>query len=133
MKAPTASLRLIRPLTALLLALLPATVQAQFGFTTNGGTITLTGYAGTNAVVVVPDWTNGYPVTKLGSTTFTARTNLTSVTIGTNVTSLGVRLLYKSFAMTALTVHTNNPAFSSVDGVLSRVPGQRPQRGGAVV
>ncbi len=98
--------------------MLPAAVQAQFNYTTNNGAITITGYVGTNAVVIVPDWTNGYPVTAIGSTTFTARNNLTSISIGTNVTSIGIRLLYRSYSVTAITVDTNNRAYSSVAGVL---------------
>jgi hypothetical protein len=41
-------------LSLLLLLTLPAVVQAQFTFTTNDGAITITGYTGTNSVVVMP-------------------------------------------------------------------------------
>ena len=41
-------------LAAALLAL-PAVVQAQFNYTTNNGTITITGYAGPGGDVTIPD------------------------------------------------------------------------------
>ena len=50
----------------LLLLALPVVVQAQFNFTTNNGGITITGYIGPGGVVVIPDWTNGLPVTSIG-------------------------------------------------------------------
>ena len=64
-----------------------------FTYTTNNGTITITGYTGTNTVVTIPSTINGYPVTSIGaqafSPAFVGLTNLTNVTIGTNVTSIG--------------------------------------------
>jgi len=48
-------------LRLLLLLALPAAVQAQFTFTTNNGTITITGYTGPGGDVTIPSWTNGYP------------------------------------------------------------------------
>ena len=47
---------------ALMLLALPAKVGAQLTFTTNSGAITITGYSGGGAVVI-PDTTNGWPVT----------------------------------------------------------------------
>src|ERR1019366_359508 len=41
----------------LLLLALPAAVQAQFTYTTNNGTITITGYTGTGGAVTIPDTT----------------------------------------------------------------------------
>ena len=51
--------------------LLPAAVNAQFVFVTNAdNTITITDYIGTNDQVTIPDTTNGYPVTTIGSDAF---------------------------------------------------------------
>ena len=68
---------------------LPAVLQAQFTFTTNNGTITITGYAGSGGAVTIPDTINGLPVTDIGDDTFDHRSRPTSVTIGTNVTNIG--------------------------------------------
>ena len=37
------------------------TVQAQLIFTTNNGSLRITGYTGTNGTFVIPDSINGYP------------------------------------------------------------------------
>ena len=53
-------------LLLLLLLMLPATVQAQFDYTTTNGTITITEYTGPGGDVIIPDTTNGLPVTSIG-------------------------------------------------------------------
>ena len=53
-----------------LLALLPLVGQGQFTFTTNNGVITITGYTGTDSVLVIPSTTNGYPVVSIGDDAF---------------------------------------------------------------
>jgi len=119
MKKPNASRHLIRALTALLLAL-PAVVEAQFSFTTNNGAITITRYNGKGGDVTVPDWTNGHPVTTIGSSlgpqVFLNCNGLRSITIGTNATTIWSPLASFCYGLTAITVHTNNPAYSSLAG-----------------
>lgn len=76
-------------LLAVLLLVLPETVRAQFTFITNtDNTITVTGYSGTNADVVIPDSTNGYPVTSIGFGAFYYRSDVTHVTIPNSVTNI---------------------------------------------
>jgi hypothetical protein len=79
--------KLLPPL--LLLLALPAAVHAQFTFTTNNGAITITGYIGSNSLVVIPSSTNGLPVTSIGDYAFYNCTNLTDVTIADSITSIG--------------------------------------------
>ena len=74
---------------AVLLLTLPAVVQAQFNYTTDNGTITITGYTGPGGAIVIPDTINGLPVTSIGVGAF-ASTSLTSVTIPNSVTSIGL-------------------------------------------
>ncbi|HEX7617750.1 MAG TPA: hypothetical protein VF480_03415, partial [Verrucomicrobiae bacterium] len=64
----------------LCVAILPAVAQAQFTFTTNNGAITITRYTGPGGAVVIPDTTNGWPVTSMGSAAFINCTKLTDVT-----------------------------------------------------
>jgi BspA type Leucine rich repeat region (6 copies) len=65
--------------------------QAQLTFITNvNNAITITGYAGTDGTVVIPDSTNGYPVTEIGDQAFAFSSNLVDITISTNVTSIGI-------------------------------------------
>jgi hypothetical protein len=76
-------------LPLLLLLTLPALLQAQFIFTTNNGTITITGFTGSGAVVI-PDTTNGYPVTVIaGDKGVFSSSAVTSVTIPNSVTTIG--------------------------------------------
>ena len=78
-----------RLLPLLLLLALPAVVQAQFTYTTNNGTITITGYTGSGGAVTIPSTINGLPVTSIGDYAFYNCTSLTSVTIPNSVTSIG--------------------------------------------
>ena len=100
--------------TSLLLLLLarPAAVQAQFTYTTNNGTITITGYTGPGGDVTIPDTINGLPVTAIGGNyssgywagAFYQRTSLTSVTIPNSVTSIGEYAFYECTSLTSVTI-----------------------------
>jgi len=78
-------------LLSLLLLALPAVVQAQFTFTTNNGTITITGYTCPGSVMaVIPSTINCYRVTSIADNAFqSCQTLTTSVTIPDSVTSIG--------------------------------------------
>jgi len=125
----------------LLLSALPAVAPAQFTYTTNGdGSLNLSRYSGSAGTVVIPNTTNGLPVTSIGDTAFFEATSLTNVIIGTNIVSIGYQafsysglaavtlpgsvtnLAFDAFfdcnSLLAITVNTNNPIYSSVAGVL---------------
>ena len=72
----------------LLLLALPAAVEAQYNYTTNNGTITITAYTGPGGAVAIPTAINGLPVTRIGAYAFSCNSSLNSVTIGNNVTSI---------------------------------------------
>ena len=77
-----------------LLLSLPALVQAQFNYTTNNGTITITGYTGPGGVVTIPGTINGLPVTSIGDVAFynggrPLPYTLICITIPDSVTSIG--------------------------------------------
>jgi hypothetical protein len=57
-------------------------------------------------------------VTSIGIWTFDGCSSLTSVTIGNSVTNIGEAPFSFCSSLTAITVDTNNPVYSSVDGVL---------------
>src|SRR5664280_996461 len=81
-------MKTMKLLTFLLLAL-PAVVQAQLTFTINNGAITITGYIGNPTVLIIPNTTNGYPVTTIAAFALQGNNTLTSLTIGTNVSNIG--------------------------------------------
>jgi hypothetical protein len=89
-------------LLPLLLLTLPAMVQAQdYTYTTNGGSITITGYAGPGGAVTVPDTIGGLWVTLIYDKAFQDCTNLTRITIPYRVESIG------SWAFSGCTSLTN--------------------------
>ena len=118
--------------TAMLMLLaLPAPLQAQFNYTTNNGTITITGYTGSGGAVTIPSTTNGLPVTAIGGYyegglpphgvwrgAFYECNSVTSVTIPSSVTNIDEDAFVFCFGILAITVDTNNPVYSSLAGVL---------------
>ena len=91
-------------LTLLLLLTAPATVHAQFRYTTNNGTITITGYTGPGGAVVIPSSTNGYPVTSIGTAAFQFISSITSVTIPNSIASIGTQAFRRCSGLTDISI-----------------------------
>src|SRR5665213_1916330 len=89
---------------ALLLLALPAVAQAQFGYTTNNGAITITGYTGPGGAVTIPSAINGLPVTRIGDKAFYYCSSLTSVAIPNSVTSIGDFAFWECRGLTSVTI-----------------------------
>ena len=89
---------------ALLFFGLATSVQAQFTYTINNGTITITGYTGTNSVLTIPSTIDDLPVTDIGTNAFAYCHNLTSVTIPESVTSIGYIAFYQCVGLTNITI-----------------------------
>ena len=88
----------------LVLLALPAAVQAQFNYTTNVGSITITGYTGPGGDVAIPDTINGLPVTSIGQGAFASCTSLTNVTIPESVTCIGDYAFWNCTRLTTITI-----------------------------
>jgi hypothetical protein len=92
-------------LIAVVVVLVACPSQAQFTYTTNNGTITITGYAGTNNDVVIPSTIDGLPVTSIGTNAFlNAYYTVTSVTIPDSVTSIGDGAFADCSSLTSITI-----------------------------
>ena len=94
---------IMKLLPFLLLLLLPARVQAQFNFTTNNGTITITLYTGPGGAVVIPSSTNGLPVTAIGYAAF-YNTSVTSISIPNSVTSIANEAFNHCFDLASVSI-----------------------------
>ena len=99
-------------------AMLPAVAQAQLTFTTNNDAITITGYTGSDGTVVIPDTTNGYPVSAIADYAFYGISTLTNLTIPSSVTNIGVFEFQACSGLTNVTVDGANPNYASAGGVL---------------
>ena len=87
-----------------LLLTLPAAVQAQFTFTTNAdNTLTITGYTGSNGVVMIPGTIEGLPVTSIGDWAFYA-TSVTNILIPDTVTNIGDGAFFDCQSLTNVTI-----------------------------
>ena len=116
-------------------------VAVTMNYTTNNGTITITGYSGSGGTVAIPETINGLPVVNIGDNAFDGCTDLTnvsipnsvtnignwafadcenliSVSIGNSVVSVGLGAFARCAKLLAITVDALNPVYSSVDGVL---------------
>ena len=141
-KSQTSKIACVAKFWLLLLFLAPPVMtQAQYTFTTNSdGSLNIAQYTGSGGAVIIPNTTNGLPITSIGDAAFFNNSTLTSVTVGTNVAIIAdqafsyssmtnvtlpdsvTNIAFDSFldcnSLTAITVATNNPDFSSAAGVL---------------
>jgi hypothetical protein len=118
-----------RILPLLLLLILHTLAEAQFNYTVENGTVTITGYTGPDGDVVIPGRIDGLPVTSIGDYAFSGSTGLTSVVIPDSVTSIGGVAFYGCTGLTSITIPDSvtsigSWAFSSCTGLTSiTIPG----------
>jgi len=101
-----------------LLVLLPFAAQAQFNYTIENNTVTITKYTGDGGAVTIPNVIEGLPVTTIGGSAFFEQDQVTKVTIGNSVTSIQGGAFANCGGLTAISVSRGNPYYSSLDGVL---------------
>ena len=80
--------------------LLPGTLQAQFTFITNNGTITITGSSGNPTSLNIPSTINGYPVTSIADYAFNYGESLRSVTLPNTVSNIGFAAFINCYNLT---------------------------------
>ncbi len=102
----TRNLGILTVLSLFLWAAIPrvAAQEADYTFTTNNGTITITWYTGPGGVVTIPDMFNGLPVTSIGDYAFGYRSSMTSITIPNSVISIGFRAFFGCPVLTSITI-----------------------------
>lgn len=105
-----------------LLVLWPAVVRAQFTCITNAdNTITITGYTGSNGVVIIPDTIDTFPVVSIADWAFYNSTNVTTVMISSNVFNIGNYTFYDCTGLANVTIpdSVTNIGISAFAGCLS--------------
>jgi BspA type Leucine rich repeat region (6 copies)/PKD domain len=100
-----------------LLVLTASAAQAQFNYITNDGIAIITGYTGPSGPVAIPSTLGGLPVTVIEGSGF-EDTGITSVAISASVTNIQAQEFAPNDSLTSFTVDSNNPAYSSTNGVL---------------
>jgi hypothetical protein len=84
-------------------------------YTTNNGTITITGYTGPGGAVTIPSTINGSPVTSIGYGAFAHWTSLTSVTIPNSVTDIESSAFAYCTSLTSVYFLGNAPSTYGTD------------------
>ncbi|MGA2555618.1 MAG: leucine-rich repeat domain-containing protein [Verrucomicrobiota bacterium] len=99
--------RIVCGVVVLLASLLaaPAT-QAQFAYTTNNGTIIITGYTGSGGAVIIPAEIADLPVTSIGDWAFYS-TGVINVTIADTVTNIGDGAFFDCESLTNIAIGAN--------------------------
>lgn len=110
--------RLALVLSGFILLCLPLAAKAQLTYSTNGSSITITGYSGPGGSVVIPDTISGLPVTTIRTNSFTSCTNLTGITVPASITNIGALTFNRCTSLTNIIVNATNPTYSSLNGVL---------------
>jgi hypothetical protein len=95
--------RLLWLVPQILLLTLCGNAQAQFTFTTNNGTITITGYTGPGGDVIIPSTINGLPVTGIGEWAF-YDSPVPNVLIPDSVTNIADGAFFDCASLTNVTV-----------------------------
>ena len=78
--------------------------KAQFAFSTNNGSVTITAYNGPGGAVIIPTNINGLPVTAIADEAFYERYSVTSLAIPDTVTNIGNYVFYNCGNMTGVTL-----------------------------
>jgi hypothetical protein len=129
-----------------LAALLPGGVNAQFNYTLSNNAVTITAYYGSGGAVQIPSKINNLPVVSIQHGSFDPYNTgnwanvtsisipdsvnnidyyafqncntVTNITFGAGVISIGFDAFVYCGGLMAITADTNNPAFSTVNGIL---------------
>ncbi len=85
----------------------PSIAQAQYEYTIQQGTITLTAYTGSDGIITLPDTIEGLPVTTIGNGAFAGRTGVTRINIPDSVTTIGSGAFANCYDLSSVTIGSN--------------------------
>ncbi|WP_321428971.1 leucine-rich repeat protein [uncultured Methanolobus sp.] len=81
-----------------------ATPASDFTYTSDGSSVTITKYVGSDGIVIIPAEIEGLPVTTVGALAFQSCSALTTVSIPNSVTSIGASAFEDCSALTSLSI-----------------------------
>ncbi|MEI6167195.1 MAG: leucine-rich repeat domain-containing protein [bacterium] len=90
-----------------LCAVTSSAITPDYTYITNNGSITITGYIGTNTAVTITNKINGLTVSCIGDSSFQYKTSLTSVTIPSSVVRIGNSAFSTCYNLTNVTFGSN--------------------------
>ena len=108
----------------------PAVVMAQYRCTTNGSTVTITGYVGApslpSGALSIPGTISGHAVTSIGDLVFQKCINLRSVVIPSGVTNIGAHAFISCTNLWNVTIptgvtHIGSAAFAYCSSLITLV------------
>jgi len=83
------------------------TINQDYHYTTNNGTITITEYTGLGGNVIIPGTINTLPVTSIGNSAFYSCNRLSKVKIANSVTNIGNDAFRSCTGLTDIMIPTN--------------------------
>lgn len=134
--------RILIPIISLFAVTTTVALQSgDFTYTVNGALVTITGFTGSDATVIIPETIDELPVTAIGFFAFYNHTDLTgitipnsvlsikggafasckslsSITIPRSVSSIGIQVFDGCTNLNAIVVDSLNSFYCSLDGVL---------------
>ncbi|MCL2488281.1 MAG: leucine-rich repeat protein [Oscillospiraceae bacterium] len=94
-----------------------AEISGNFQYEISGGEAVITGFSGNDADVAIPETIGGKPVTGIKNNAFT-NIGIVNLTIPKTVTNIGDHIIHRCRSLKNIHVDPDNPAYSSIDGVL---------------
>ena len=91
--------------TTLVSAIATVTLPSDFVFTVTDTAATLVNYNGSDAVIEVPAFYNGLPVTKIGNSAFEGNTVMTSVSLPNSIEVIGAKAFKGCINLSQMTTH----------------------------
>jgi PKD repeat protein len=99
-----------------------ASPASNFTYTSDGSSVTITKYTGSDGIVIIPAEIEGLPVTTIGASAFSDCSALTTLSIPDSVTTIGASAFYGCSALTSVVIPDSvisigNYAFSGCSGL----------------
>jgi hypothetical protein len=83
------------------------TVPMDISYTVNNGTVTITGYTGTNSYLVIPNTISNMSVVAVGDWAFSNKTTITGVSFPASLSNIGTGAFLNCYSLQSITIPPN--------------------------